>query len=141
MFDPALLPTDEATFSEYGVEQLQALVGFYGSQVTTEFEGKTYSSPSLVDGDEIYTEWKLFKRALARETKAVIERKNLTKPPTLQEVKKEMESMNAYVDIFPEIFNQLNILLTLRVGTATVEWSFSLSRHIFEVELVMLHVT
>ena len=75
VFDPALLPTDEATLSEYGVEQLQALVG---SQVTTEL---TYSSPPLIDGDEIYTQWKLFKRALARETKAVIERKNLTKPP------------------------------------------------------------
>ena len=36
-----------------------------------------------------------------------------------------MESTNAYTDIFPEIFKLLNILLTLPVGTATVERSFS----------------
>ena len=36
-----------------------------------------------------------------------------------------MESTNAYTDIFPQIFKLLNILLTLPVGTATVERSFS----------------
>ncbi len=36
-----------------------------------------------------------------------------------------MESTNTYTDIFPEIFKLLNILLTLPVGTATVERSFS----------------
>ena len=81
MFDPALLPTDETTFCEYGKEQIQALVEFYGSEVTTEIHGNTYStSPTctcIIDGDEIHTEWKLFKRALARESKALIARKSL----------------------------------------------------------------
>ena len=45
--------------------------------MTIELEGKMYSSPPLIDGNEINTEWKLFKRALARETKAVIEREKL----------------------------------------------------------------
>ena len=78
--------------------------------MTIEFEGNAYSSSPLIDGDEIYTKWRLFKRALAKETKALTERKKLTKPPTLQEVKKEVESTNAYTDIFPEIFKLLNIL-------------------------------
>ncbi len=71
VFDPALLPTNEASLSEYGNKQVQDLVGFYGSEVTIEFEGNTYSSLPLIDGDEIYTEWRLFKRALAKETKAL----------------------------------------------------------------------
>ena len=36
-----------------------------------------------------------------------------------------MAGSDAYTDIFPEIFKLLNILLTLSVGTATVERSFS----------------
>jgi hypothetical protein len=125
IFDPALLPSDEASLSDYGTEQLQALVDFYGNEVTTEFDGKKYTSSPLIDGDEVFAEWRLFKRALAREVKALVEKKKLTNLPTLQEVKREMESTNTYTDIFPEIFKLLNILLTLAVGTATVERSFS----------------
>ena len=32
---------------------------------------------------------------------------------------------DAYGGIFPEMFKLINIMLTLPVGTATVEWSFS----------------
>ena len=56
VFDPALLPSNEASLSEYGNKQVQDLVEFYGSEVTIEFEGNTYSSSPLIDGDEIYTE-------------------------------------------------------------------------------------
>ena len=35
IFDTALLLSDEACFSDYGTEQLQALVDFYGIEVTT----------------------------------------------------------------------------------------------------------
>ena len=62
---------------------------------------------------------------IAKEVKALVEKKKQTKPPSLQEVKGEMESTNAYTDIFPEMFKLLNILLTHPVGTATVERSFS----------------
>ena len=36
-----------------------------------------------------------------------------------------MEDTNAYVDIFPEIFKLINLLLTLPLGTATMARSFS----------------
>ena len=84
-----------------------------------------YTSSPLIDGVEVFTEWRLLKSALAKEVKALVEKKKLTKPPSLQEVKGEIESTNAYTDIFPEMFKLLNILLTLPVGTATVEQSFS----------------
>ena len=54
-----------------------------------------------------------------------MERRKLTKAPTLQDLKSEMESSGAYMQIFPEIFKLLDILLALPVGTATVERSFS----------------
>ena len=46
---------------------------------------------------------------------------------TLHELKIEMRTLNTYATtcIFPNIFKLLDILLTLSVGTATVERSFS----------------
>ena len=67
------------------------------------FGGTIYTSPPLVDGEELTAEWRVFKRALAKEMKAIIKRKKLTKPPTLQDVKAEMECSDAYIEIFPEI--------------------------------------
>ena len=123
IFDPALLPSDEASLSDHGTEQLQALVDFYGKEATTEFDGKKYTSSPLIDGDEAFAEWRLYTRALAREVQALVEKKKLTHLLTLKKVKREMESTNAYTDIFPEIFKLFNILLTLPVETATVERS------------------
>ena len=61
----------------------------------------------------------------------MVEKRKLSKPPSLQEVKKEMES---YAEIFPEIFKLLNILLVLPVGMATAERSFS------DVKLIKNHL-
>ena len=52
-------------------------------------------------------------------------RKKLSKPPSLQELMKEMESSGGYAALFPEIFKRIKILLALPVGTASVERSFS----------------
>ena len=125
VFNPASIPEDERALPEYGNEKFQALVDFYGREVTVEFDGTTYASSPLIDSEEILSEWRLFKRALAKETKTLVRGKKLTKAPTLQEVKTEMESTEAYTSIFPEMFKLLNILLSLPVGTATVERSFS----------------
>ena len=54
-----------------------------------------------------------------------MEKKQLSKPSTLQEIKMEMESGDGYGDIFPEMFKLSNILLVLPVGTASVERSSS----------------
>ena len=54
-----------------------------------------------------------------------MEKMKLTKPPTLQDIKTEMESSGAYTDIFPEMFKLLDIVLALPLGTASVERSFS----------------
>ena len=52
-------------------------------------------------------------------------KQQLSKSPTLQEVKVATESSGAYTEIFPEMFKLLNIIMALFVGTATVERTFS----------------
>ena len=84
IFNPVLFPTDEAALSEFGNNKLKVLLVFYGKEAQTEFGGKTYTSPPLVDSEEILTEWRVFKRAFAKEKKAMMEKKQLsTTPPTL----------------------------------------------------------
>ena len=47
--------------------------------------------------------------------------KKLTKSPTFQQVFQGIQKDDAYCGIFPEMFKLINIMLTLPVGTATVE--------------------
>ena len=42
VFDPALLPTDEASLSWYGNKQVHDLVEFYGNEATIESEGNIH---------------------------------------------------------------------------------------------------
>ena len=90
-----------------------------------EFEGVTYTSEALVDAEETVAERRIFKRAVVRERDEMMQKNKLAKPPTLQELKVEMTALNTYATTFPNIFKLLDILLTLPVGTATVERSFS----------------
>jgi len=125
IFNPASLPTDPSALPAYGRTQIQALAEFYGQEATVVFNDTTYTSPSLIDGDELVTEWRLFKRALLQEKVAIMEKSSLSRQPTMQEVKTNMESSEAYTGIFVQTFKLLNIILALPVGTATVERSFS----------------
>ena len=101
------------------------MVDFYGREAPVQFNRTQYTSPPLVDSDEILSEWRVFKRAFSKQKMALMERMKFSKPPTLQELKTDMESCGGYTDIFPEMFQLLNILVALPVGTASVERSFS----------------
>ena len=82
VFNPGSFPTDETALADYGKENLQVLLDFYGEEVEIEFNGSTYSSPPLVDRNEVLAEWKLFKRALVKENRDMVETRNLSKPPS-----------------------------------------------------------
>ena len=118
-------PTHEAALPEFGNNELKVLLNFYGKEAQVEFGGKTYTSPPLVDSEAILSERRVFKRAFAKQKEALMKKNQLSKPPTLQEIKMEMEPCDGHADIFPEIITLLNILLVLPVGTASVERSFS----------------
>ena len=102
---------------------MKVLLNFYGKEAQAEFGGKPYTSPPLVDSEDILSEWSVFKRDFAKQKKALMKKNQLSKPPTLQEIK--MESCDGCADIFLEIIKLLNISLVLPVGTTSVECSFS----------------
>ena len=56
--------------------------------------------------------------------KKLMSSKKLTKSPTFQQVFQGIQKADAYGGIFPEMYKLINIMLTLPVGTATVERSF-----------------
>ena len=75
--------------------------------------------------NELLSEWKIFRRALLVEKKAIMECKEESVSPSMQEVLDEMNKSHTYGRIFPETWKLLNIIMALPVGTATVERSFS----------------
>ena len=66
--------------------------------------------------EEFFAEWRIFKRALAKEQKTMMEKKVMSKPPSLQDVKTRMELSKAYRGIILVI----RYFVTLPVVTATV---------------------
>ncbi len=54
----------------------------------------------LVDREEVLAEWKIFKRALVKEKREMMEKDQLSKSPSLQEVKRKMECSGAYVTVY-----------------------------------------
>ena len=122
IFSPSLLPA-EASLPSYGSEQIKILAEFYGKEAEVEYVLTTYTSPPLLDGDELLSEWKIFRRALLVEKRAIMERKESV--PSMQEILDEMNKSHTYRGIFPETWKLLNIAMALPVGTVIVERSFS----------------
>ena len=125
IFNPALLPAAEGSLSSYGNEEIRNLADFYGKEATIEYNGITYKSPPLLEHKELESEWKVFRRALYREKKIIMWSNNLSTSPSMQAVLQSMQTSEAYKGIFPQTFSLLNIILSLPIGTATVERSFS----------------
>ena len=116
---------DDPTFRTYGKEEIKLLAAFYGEEAVIEFQGESFQFPPVIDGDVLLSEWPVFRRALLHEKVAFMSSKKLTKSPTFQQVFQGIQKADAYGGIFPEMFKLINIMLTLPVGTATVERSFS----------------
>ena len=126
VFNPANIPqADDPTFRTYGKEEIKQLAAFYGEAAVVEFQGGSFQFPPVIDGDVLLSEWPVFRRALIHEKEAFLSSKKLTKSPTFQQVFQGIPKADAYGGIFPEMFKLIYIMLTLPVGTATVERSFS----------------
>ena len=126
IFNPAQLPdSTHASFSSYGNKEVRSLASFYGEDIEVELRGAIFKSSKVLDGEGLISEWPVFRRALLKEKQALMSAKSLTKSPTFQQLFEEMHSSEAYVGIFPETYTLINIMMTLPVGTTTVERSFS----------------
>ena len=123
IFSPSL--PAEASLPSYGSKQIKVLAEFYGKEAEVEYMWTTYTSPPLLDGNELLSEWKIFRRALLVDKRAIMERKEEFVSPSMQEILDEMNKSHTYVVIFPETWKLVNIRIALLVGTATVECSFS----------------
>ena len=66
IFNPTLLPTEDSIPS-YGNEQIKILTNFYGKEAEVQYAGISYTSPPLLNGDELLSEWKIFGCALWRK--------------------------------------------------------------------------
>ena len=53
VFNPASLPSEEAALPDYGKKEVEVLAQFYGNEATVVRDGVTFSSPPLIDKDEI----------------------------------------------------------------------------------------
>ena len=53
--------------------------------------------------EQIFSDCRFFKRALAKEKNTMMEKKKMSKPPSLQDVTTKMELTGAYKESFPEI--------------------------------------
>ena len=79
IFSPSPLPT-EASLPSYGSEQIKILAEFYGKEAEVEHAVTTYTSPPLLDGDELLSEWKIFRWALLVEKKPIMEQNSMQSP-------------------------------------------------------------
>ena len=55
----------------------------------TEFESIAYTSSPLVDGDEVYTEWRFVQEVSSQRKQSASGKRNSKMPSTLQEIKNE----------------------------------------------------
>ena len=65
-----------------------------------EHNGTCFTSPPILNADELITEWALFRRAMIIEKNSLLRLKNLESAASLQELLKEMNTSSTYSGIF-----------------------------------------
>lgn len=97
---------------------------FLDKEASVVYEGKTYTSPPLLDQNELISEWKFFRQAFHNEKTLAAQTKQSDESSTC-DVLFSMQATDAYKGILPQMFTLLDILMSMPIGTATVERSFS----------------
>ena len=78
------------------------------------YGGITYTSPLLLNRDELISEWKFFRRAFHKEKCWQLRQNSLKNPATFCFLCRQLMH-------FPQMFTLLDILMAMPIGTATVE--------------------
>ena len=114
VFDPKKMPKPPNDCSTYGDESIKTLLQHYGRELPAESVlGQKFVMPALVNPD-ILTEWKTFQRYITNQPKEDLngQLKELSANPTLH-------------IMCPSLSTLAKVCLTIPVGTASVERSFS----------------
>ena len=85
VFNPSLLPTDDS-ITTYGNDQIQVLTVFYGEGAEVLYAGSTFTSPPLLDREELLSEWKIFRCAFLLKKKSIIEHRKELVSPSMQDL-------------------------------------------------------
>ena len=115
IFDPQKMPSsDSADFSCHGEDSIDALIQHYGKDLPAEsMLSEEFVMPALVSSD-LKTEWKTYRRYITNQPKE-----------NMKEQLKELSTNSMLETMFPNLSVLAKVCLSIPVGTASVERSFS----------------
>ena len=115
IFDPKKVPAaDSSDLLHYGEDSVDLLLAHYGAEQPADtIDGDEYTKKALISPD-IRTEWKTFRSYLSKQPKGI-----------LYSQVTELTTNEMLITMFPNISILTNISLSIPVGTASVERSFS----------------
>ena len=112
IFDPKNLPNPPK--DTYGDDESKVLIQYYGKELQGEtIVGDGYTRPAFVSSD-LLIEWKTFRKYITNQPKEDINKQL-----------KELSTSSMLEIMCPGLSTLANICLTIPVGTALVERSFS----------------
>ena len=115
VFDPRHFPDSEEELTNYGVQKIQTLIGFYGSVQKIHCEGNEGVSQPDVDREDTEAEWKVFRRVIFIQHKR----------SSLHQVLIVLLNSADIIAAFPNLAKLAAVLMVLTVTTATVEHTFN----------------
>ena len=115
IFDPKKTPNSLENCT-YGENQVKVLLEHYGSERPVEtVVGDEFLMPAVITSSSyLPTEWKIFRRCITNQLREDI-----------KEQLKELSTNSMMRTMFPNFSILANVFLTIPVGTASVERSFS----------------
>lgn len=115
IFDPKKVPSLESPkFKDYGEDSLKVLIDHYGvDRLADTLDGEECSKPALISVD-VCSEWKTFRQYLTKQAK--------------EDAKSQIQELmtnEMLITMFPHLNILADVCLSIPVGTASVERSFS----------------
>ena len=100
----------------YGEDQVKVIPEHYGSELPAETAvGDEFLMPAVItSSSDLPTAWKTFRRYITNQTR-----------DDIKEQLKELSTNSMMQTMFPNLSILANVCLTIPVGTASVERSFS----------------
>ena len=115
IFDPRHLPDNDSGLRDYGLQQLDVLLDYYGKANSLELNGAIIPIVPDIDKDDTVAEWRIFKGLLYNQFKS----------SSVQDVTCAVLASESQCLMFPNLVEPLQIYEIIPLTTATVERSFS----------------
>ena len=117
-----------ASLAKFGKEEIKQLAAFYGEEdlISTCFQHESFQFPPVIDGDVLFLSGLYLEERYFMKKKLSCLLRSSPRVLLSSRYSKEFKRLtHMVVCIFPEMLKLINIMLTLPVGTATVERSLS----------------